>query len=405
MEKYYLKSIIGEIAKGIDDLIEAKVICKERKVLLYGLDRYSFAMRTILSNKGFHNIEGYVSDDETTVLSFNFDIKNFSCKFLNGSSELISVNTINDRLASFDNNVLILIASKSYAVEKEKLEYLGYQEDVHFYKVYDFVDKELDNLFNGKVEMTLQEMHDAEKEVLSYVDALCSKHHLRYWVCGGTLLGTIRHKGFIPWDDDIDIFMPWKDYLKFIEVFEENEKYSMLGMGTNDTNEFCDIFAKVVDKQTIVNEDIGTVRKVSQLWIDVFPLVGLPEDAEARHLFFMEYQETNRLIWQEFYTTNGDLKVFSKWYEKQRAFLESYDFDNAKYVGVLGTAYGERDCTSRKVYDETLRMPFEDIYVNVPKGYQEYLDNLYGKDWGMLPEESKRKSHHQVAAYWMQRKK
>lgn len=401
MEKYYLKSMIGEIAKGIDHLLEAKVICKERSVLLYGLDRYSFAMRTILSNKGFNNIDGYVSDDEAAVLSYNQDIKNFACKFLNGQEDLISVNTIEDRLAVFDANALILIATKNYADESAKLEQLGYRENMHFFKVYDFVDEELDGLFADKERMTLQEMHNTEKIILSYVDELCRKHHIRYWVCGGTLLGTMRHKGFIPWDDDIDIFMPWKDYLKFIEVFEGNENYSMVGMGTSDTKEFSDIFAKVVDKRTVVNEDIGTVRKVNPLWIDVFPLVGLPEDAKERHLFFKNYQETNRLIWQDFYAMSGDISVFGKWYQKQREFLEKYDFDEAQYVGVLGTVYGERDCTRRVVYDETLRMSFEDIEVNVPQGYQEYLDNLYGKDWGVLPEESKRKSHHMIEAYWM----
>lgn len=401
MEKYYLKSTIGEIAKGIDNLIEAKVICAERRVLLFGLDRYSFAMRTILSNKGFNNVEGYVSDDEAAVLSYNQDIKNFACKFLNGQSDLISVSTIEDRLATFDANALILIASKNYADESAKLERLGYLENVHFYKVYDFVDEELEGMFAGKRRMSLQEMHDTEKDILAYVDALCSKHQIRYWVCGGTLLGTMRHKGFIPWDDDIDIFMPWKDYLRFIQVFEEDEQYTMMGMGTSDTKEFADIFAKVVDRRTIVNENIGTVRKIYPLWIDVFPLVGLPTDVAERHMFFKNYQETNRMLWQDFYGSNGNIDIFSKWYKKQRKFLEEYDFDGAEYVGVMGTPYGERDYTSRGVYNETLRLPFEDILVNVPVGYQEYLDNLYGKNWGKVPEENERKSHHMIEAYWV----
>lgn len=401
MEKYYLRSIIGEVARGIENLIESDVIDNKRKVLLYGVDRYSFAMRTILSNKGFHNVEGYVSEDEARVIALNGDIKNFACRFLNGCTELIAVQTVEERLGTFDNNACLLIASKGYDLIKERLECLGYKEGIQFFKVYDFVDEELDALFDGKKPMSLQEMHDTEKDMLAYVDKLCSRYGLRYWVCGGTLLGAIRHKGFIPWDDDIDIFMPWQDYLKFIDIFEEDENYSMLGMGTSDSLEFCEIFAKVVDKRTIVNEDIGTVRKVNSLWIDVFPLIGLPKDVEERHLMFMEYQEINRSIWQDFYASNGDVGVFCKWYSKQRAFLERCDFDEAEYVGVLGTIYGERDCTSSEVYMKTLRMPFEDIEVNVPIGYKEYLDNLYGKDWGILPEESKRKSHHNLGAYWL----
>lgn len=401
MEKYRIKSIIGEIAEGIERLIEQGVIRKDRKVILYGLDRYSFAMRTILANKGYHNIECYVSDDEAAVIAANQDIKNFAYRFMNRTTDLIPVFTIEERLAAFDAVAVVLVASQSYMLEKEKLEKRGYKEDIHFYKVCDFTDVEWNELRRGKAGMSLEDIQNTTKDILAYVDALCTKHHLRYWVCGGTLLGTIRHKGFIPWDDDGDIFMPWKDYLKFIEVFEENDRFSMLGLGTAEISNFSDLFAKVVDKRTILREDISTVRKVNPVGLDVFPLVGLPSDADDRHLFFVRYQETNRMIWQDFYATNGDIGIFPKWYRRQREFLEEYDFDSSEYVGVIGTAYGERDCTGRRVYHATLRMPFEDIEVNVPVGYKEYLDNLYGKDWGILPEEGKRISHHNIDAYWM----
>ncbi len=81
--------------------------------------------------------------------------------------------------------------------------------------------------------------------------------------------------------------------------------------------------------------------------------------------------------------------------------MEKYDFDQSDYVGVLATAYKEKDCTTRKVYDSTLRFTFEDIEVNVPLGYEEYLMNLYGKNWMELPEEGKRVSHHNIEAYWL----
>lgn len=401
METYYIKSVIGEIAKGIDRLIEQGIICSDKKVLLYGLDRYSFAMRTILSNKGYRNIEGYVSDDEAAVVEHNCDIKNFACRYLNDDSGLIQVSTIKGRLVPFDENVTILIASKSYILEKEKLERLGYCENIHFYKVYDFVDEALDRLVLNKRRMTMKEMQTTEKNILSYVDHVCRKHNLRYWVCGGTLLGTIRHKGFIPWDDDIDIFLPLQDYRRLIEIFEENEQYTMMGMGTSEVNDYTDMFAKVVDKKTILIEDIGTVRKINPVWIDVFPLVGLPGDEEERLVFFKKYKEVKRRIWEDFYASNGSTGVFSKWYGKQKEFLEKYDFDNSEYVGVLGTVYDERDATTRRVYESTIRMSFEDIEVNVPVGYQEYLDNLYGKDWMQLPDESKRQSHHDIEAYWL----
>lgn len=86
------------------------------------------------------------------------------------------------------------------------MELLGYEENVQLFAVYDFRDNKLDNFLEKKVRMDLIEIKQIEKRMLAYVDNFCRKNKLRYWVCGGTLLGTIRHKGFIPWDDDIDIF-------------------------------------------------------------------------------------------------------------------------------------------------------------------------------------------------------
>ncbi len=402
MEKYYVKSLIGEVAEGLDRLIGQGIIKNDRSVILYGLDRYSYAMRTILSNKGMNNIECYISDDEASVIAINQDIKNFACRYLNHTSDLIKIATVSERLMPFDDNARILIASESYALEKKKLEKLGYKENIHFYKVCDFFDENIENMFRNKQRMSLKEIQLVGKELLLYVDKLCEKYNLRYWVCGGTLLGAVRHKGFIPWDDDVDIFLPWNDYKKFIEVFEENERFSMLGMGTSQVSEFSDAFAKVLDMRTLLCENIGTVKKINPVGLDVFPLIGLPGDDKERHLFFTEYKELNRSIWQDFYAENGDKNVFAKYYEVQREYLDKYDFDKSDYVGVIGTAYGERDCTSVSVYSSTLRLPFEDIEVNVPMGYREYLENLYGRDWEEIPDESRRVTHHNVCAYWAQ---
>lgn len=400
MAYYQIKSLIGEVAKGIGKLVDQGIIRKEKQVILYGLGRYSFAMRTILSNMGFHNVEGYISDDEVSVVQYRSEFKNFACRFLNQESDLLHVWTIGERLRPFDTDALVLVTSESYGPEKAKLEALGYKENVHFYRVCDFADGEDDSFFTGKPRMTLPEIKQVEKEILFFMDRFCRERGLRYWVCGGTLLGTIRHKGFIPWDDDIDIFLPWEDYQELMRIFKETERYGLIGFGTSEKNDYPDLLAKIVDKRTIVSEDIGTVRKVNPLWIDIFPLVGLPDDAGERHLFFARYKELNRRIWQEFYATNGDIGVFPKWYHKQKEFLSRHEFGRSDYAGVLGTRYGERDCTSAKVYGETLRMPFEDIEVNVPSGYKEYLDNLYGDDWMELPKENKRKSHHNMQAYW-----
>ena len=172
-----------------------------------------------------------------------------------------------------------------------------------------------------------------------------------------------------------------------------------MGYGAAGAEDFIEPFAKVLDKATVLDEDIGVLRKLSSVWVDVFPIVGLPEDADERLKFFRKYREIEKSAWQDFYAKDGCIKVFKDWFPRQKEFLHRYDFDKAGHVGVLGTKYDERDCTSSGVYGSTLRMPFENMEVNVPGGYREYLSNLYGNDYMELPPKDNRVTIHNIKAY------
>jgi lipopolysaccharide cholinephosphotransferase len=248
--------------------------------------------------------------------------------------------------------------------------------------------------------LSLPEIKKVETELLYLIDKICRENNLRYWVCAGTLLGTIRHKGFIPWDDDIDIHMPLEDYYKLLKLLPRDEHYSVIGMGVSGNYCFKDVFAKFVDKRTILVEDIETVKKINPLWVDIFPVIGLPEDETERLEFFARYDELNKRIWEDFYAEDGNINVFSKWISEQMKFLEMYDFDESKYVGFVGSAYRDKDYRLRNVYDKTIRMKFEDIEVNVPGEYEECLVGLYGNTWMQLPDENQRVQHN-MKVYWV----
>ena len=113
-----------------------------------------------------------------------------------------------------------------------------------------------------------------------------------------------------------------------------------------------------------------------------------------------ELLDLRKQMWQNFYELEGSFEAFKQSYPLQFEYLNKYDFDEAEYVGVMPTQYFENDCTRRNVYDVTLRQPFEHLSLPVPVGYQEYLDNLYGKGWEELPDEKKRKTHHVYDVYW-----
>lgn len=398
MKNCYVESAIQMIAERICDLIDRGIITKNKKIVLYGLDTYSFAMRTILSNLGFR-VDSYISDDPQLLIRYKRHVKAIKARYLNDAAALIGICSLEERLLPFAEDILILNAEKD--CPEIKIEGLHYQKNVNFFQTYDWNADLFLQSVQGKAKMTLQEVQHVEKDLLCLIDAFCREKNLRYWVCGGTLLGAIRHKGFIPWDDDVDIFMPWEDYRRFLREFTGTENCSLIEPTTCDRKNYIELFAKVVDDRTTVREKAGFIRKVHPVGIDIFPLIGLPEDGRERLLFFKRYYEMEKEIWEDFYAHNGDLSVYNSWYPRQKEFLEQYDFDASAYVGVLATAYQERDCTTRGVYDTTLRLPFEDTEVNVPGGYPEYLDNLYGKDWMELPDESKRVSHHNMEAYWL----
>lgn len=128
-------------------------------------------------------------------------------------------------------------------------------------------------------EMTLQELHEVQLAMLDAVDNYCRLNHLRYSLGGGTLLGAVRHHGYIPWDDDIDIMMPRPDYEKFMRYFK-HEYYKLYDYRTDDTCGFS--FAKLIDTRTIVQEYTITYS----VFIDIFPIDGLPH--QKNYLFTLK---------------------------------------------------------------------------------------------------------------------
>lgn len=397
MSVYYLRSIIYEIAQEIKKLIEKNSITNNKRIFLYGLDIYSFAMKTILANDGF-KIDGYLSNDMEQIMTYRRQAK-ASLRYLNSTRDMIHISDIEEKLVPFDPSIVVLSASKNCPISR--MTDLNYQVNMHIFQVFDWEQNSFAETMSDKKRMNIKDIQSVAKEILCKVDAFCLENDIRYWVCGGTLLGTIRHKGFIPWDDDVDIFMPWDDYKRFISEFSKKGMYQLISPENVDRRDFYGLFSKILDDKTMVVENEPLVRFIHPVAIDVFPLVGVPDKEEERRLFFRRYRELMQQVTEDFYANNGDYNVYNKWYPAQKEFLEKYHFAESNFVGVLGTGYGERDYASISVYDATIRLPFEDIKVNVPIGYQEYLDNLYGKDWMELPPEEKRKSHHGMEAYWL----
>lgn len=134
--------------------------------------------------------------------------------------------------------------------------------------------------------LTLTEIKQVELGILDYIVDICNKYNLIYYLSYGTLIGAIRHKGFIPWDDDIDISMPRDDYEKFLKITSSgqiNSKYKCL---VPLVDGYYYEFAKVIDTSTIV-EDVSVQSTENGVWVDIFPLDGLNKSDKISHLSLM----------------------------------------------------------------------------------------------------------------------
>ena len=140
-------------------------------------------------------------------------------------------------------------------------------------------------------ELTLDELKKIEFDILKHFDAFCKEHNIRYYLAFGTLLGAIRYKKFIPWDDDIDLLVPREDYDRLIRLFRDSERYQLFAFEKNSNFHYP--FAKLCDMTTRKEQTIYKNRGVKLgVEIDIFPLDGIGEDYESA---IKNYKHIDRL--------------------------------------------------------------------------------------------------------------
>lgn len=262
----------------------------------------------------------------------------------------------------------------------------------------------------------LDEQLDIEIDILKYVDDFCKKHQIKYFLYYGSLIGAIRHKGFIPWDDDVDICMLRKDYEKFIKEFQKqsNGKYGIICNKTNSKYPFN--FAKVFDSKTVLYEK-NFLTSYNGIYIDVFPIDNLPDSMTAQKYQLKKLNLLHNLVGVKirtrmirhsiFKTFVSDLLYWSlkivpismlnKMIENT---ITKYSSHKTQYVSCLAIGtYLKKERFERSVFKDSIDVPFEKITVAIPIRYEEVLRTIYG-DYMKLPPVEQRINRHGASCYW-----
>ena len=266
--------------------------------------------------------------------------------------------------------------------------------------------------------ISTEELRKLLLELLDYYVSICEANNLRYFLGGGTILGAVRHKGFIPWDDDIDVMMPRPDYEKFIEIVagNDNPRYSFI-YHENFKN-YAFTFGKLQVNNTVLIEGdlFGKFGQIG-VHIDVFPIDGLPEGEKAIQRHFgavMVFRDavaiaTTKPVWRKPYLPKiariclyYSLFQFIKpktiicWLEK---YLSKYNYDESAFVASLVGSYGRKELMNKEQVADFVMCKFENNEYRIPAGYDKYLKDHYG-NYMQLPPIEKQRGHSNRTIYW-----
>lgn len=255
------------------------------------------------------------------------------------------------------------------------------------------------------------ELKKVQIEILDTVAAFCQENNINYWIDCGTLIGAIRHKGYIPWDDDIDVGMLRPDFEKFMLLFNDSSsRYKFYCLDNNP--KFYYVHGKVLDTETVLYEPDQNGVKLS-INIDVKVYDNVPNKKECKTMYF--FRDVYRMlhILRVFNRSKPRGNLFRRlvvyagriivrpfpedfFIKKISSNAKKHCDEQTEYVGDF-TSFSNLIC-EKDVFSSFVTAEFEGKSYNVPCGYDKWLRAFYG-DYMQLPPENKRVTHHRFEAY------
>ncbi|GAA6528557.1 phosphorylcholine transferase LicD [Segatella asaccharophila] len=256
-------------------------------------------------------------------------------------------------------------------------------------------------------------------KIFKQFDVLCSKYNLTYFCNGGTAIGAVRHHGFIPWDDDIDVMMPRPDYEKLLDIFRIKNVGNLEIITPEKDENYYLTYAKLYDKNTTLLEN-KCFHCLIGVFIDIFPLDGAPKNPKHAKRLYDRYQKLRlnvsltatyygftdlmiqliKLHWKDvfriLFICSFRKRIRRKSLSGIHKIIQEVNYEGSEYINEYDDYYGYKLYQPKEWYEGTREFPFEDMNVKLPKEYDKYLTHIFG-DYMQYPPLSEQKSHHYVA--------
>lgn len=261
-------------------------------------------------------------------------------------------------------------------------------------------------------ELSLREIQMCSLEVLMDIDRVCRANSLKYCILFGTLIGAVRHKGFIPWDDDIDIGMSRNDYESFLKIYKEQGRFRIVNPSTEEKCPY--MITRISDDRYMLESPYGSDYNIGA-FVDIYPHDGVGNTDDSVNSIVSKSQKYSRGL-AKCLEKNPVISVkklhrgLKKWLllplfiipkiigveyyrEKLDKLRSTYDYENSIFVGCVCWALTKKEVFQKEWIEEIIEMNFEDKIVMAPKYYDEMLKRSYGK-YMELPPEKDRVGHH-----------